>query len=381
VTLLDRYIFRSVLLTCAGAVGLFAFLILLVNVMRDLLNYVLAGQLSLGTVARLVPILLPAVLPYALPMGVLTGVLLTLGRLSSDSEITAMRTAGLSMPRIARPVFIFAVLGVAAALYVNYDAMPHGRVEYEQELAGALHTNALGLIVPRTFVRNFPNTVIYADEKQGDQLRDIWVWKLDDDRRVGLFVHAESGRINYDEEKNTIEARLQEARIEWRNAGQAGDFSKPTLESSAEVFPLTFPLDKVFSRGQGFRRKLQWMTLGELLDERTRLAAQPVIPAATRDHARDIMKVQFTISDKANTALAVLSFAFIGVPLGIRVSRRETSANLGVAVVLALGYYFLTTMIGWLDRHPEYRPDLLLWLPNLIFLGLGLWLFYRLDRR
>jgi lipopolysaccharide export system permease protein len=381
VTLLDRYIFRSVLLTCAGAVGLFAFLILLVNVMRDLLNYVLAGQLSLLTVAHLVPILLPAVLPYALPMGVLTGVLLTLGRLSSDSEITAMRAAGLSLPRITRPVFAFALLGVAAALYVNYDAMPHGRVKYEQELASALHTNALGLIVPRTFVHNFPNTVIYTGDKQGDQLHDIWVWTLDDDRRVSLFVHAQSGHINYDEEKNTIEARLLQARVEWRNTAQTGDFSRPTPESAAEVFPLTFPLDKVFSRGQGFRRKLQWMTLGELLAERTRLAGQQVAPAEARDHARSIMKVQFTLSDKASTALAVLSFALIGVPLGIRVSRRETSANLGLAVVLALGYYFLTVMVSWLDQHPEYRPDLLLWLPNLICLGLGLWLFQRLDRR
>jgi lipopolysaccharide export system permease protein len=381
VTLLDRYIFRSVLLTCAGAVGLFAFLILLVNVMRDLLNYVLAGQISLLTVAHLVPILLPVVLPYALPMGVLTGVLLTLGRLSADSEITAMRAAGLSLPRIARPIFIFAALGVTAALYVNYEAMPHGRVEYEQELAGALHTNALGLIVPRTFVRNFPNTVIYAGDKQGDQLRDIWVWTLDDDRRVSLFVHAQTGHINYDEEKNTIEARLQQARIEWRNAAQAGDFSKPAPESAAEVFPLTFPLDKVFSRGQGSRQKLAWMTLGELLSKRTQLAGQHVAAAEARDHARDLMKVQFTLSDKANTALAVLSFALIGVPLGIKVSRRETSANLGVAVLLALGYYFLAIMIGWLDRHPEYRPDLLLWLPNLLCLGLGLWLFYRLDRR
>ena len=45
-----------------------------------------------------------------------------------------------------------------------------------------------------------------------------------------------------------------------------------------------------------------------------------------------------------------------------------------------MGYYFLTVMVGWLDRHPELRPDLLMWLPNLIFLGVGLWLFWRVDR-
>jgi len=45
-----------------------------------------------------------------------------------------------------------------------------------------------------------------------------------------------------------------------------------------------------------------------------------------------------------------------------------------------MGYYFLTVAIGWLDRRPELRPDLLLWLPNLLFVGVGLWMFWRVDK-
>ena len=93
------------------------------------------------------------------------------------------------------------------------------------------------------------------------------------------------------------------------------------------------------------------------------------------------MKIAMTIQEKFTTAFAVLSFTLVGLPLGIAVSRRETSANLGVAVALALGYYFLTVMIGWLDHHPEYHPDYLLWLPNLVFVWLGCWLFRRLRAR
>jgi lipopolysaccharide export system permease protein len=383
VTLLDRYIFKSVLFTCAGAVGLLSFLFVLVSALRDnMLGYILAGQIPAATVVKLLLLLLPATMPFVLPPGVLTGVLLTLGRLSADSEITAMRTAGLSLPRIARPTLLIAMLGVAAALYVNFEAMPYGRVTYEQELANALHTKALSLIVPRTFVHSFPDTVIYVGDKDGNLLHDIWAWKLDKNRRANLFVRAPSGIIDYNEEKNTIEARLMQARVESRDESTPEDFfSKKTVDISFSVFPMSFPLDNVFSRGHGIRRKLQWMTLDQLLAERTRLAGLHVAPAEAKDRARDLMKVQLTLSDKTNTALAVLSFALIGVPLGIRVSRRETSANLGLAVLLTLGYYFLTIMIGWLDRHPEYRPDLLLWLPNLISLGLGLWLFCRLDRR
>ncbi|MCX6945574.1 MAG: LptF/LptG family permease [Opitutales bacterium] len=93
------------------------------------------------------------------------------------------------------------------------------------------------------------------------------------------------------------------------------------------------------------------------------------------------MKLELIFHDKLNTALAVFSLALLGVPLGIKVSRRETSANFGVALLLTLGYYLLTVAVKALDRHPEYRPDLLLWAPNLVILVLGIWLFTRIDRK
>jgi lipopolysaccharide export system permease protein len=37
-------------------------------------------------------------------------------------------------------------------------------------------------------------------------------------------------------------------------------------------------------------------------------------------------------------------------------------------------------VVGWLDNYPALRPDLIVWLPNLFFQGLGLWLFYKVDR-
>ena len=87
------------------------------------------------------------------------------------------------------------------------------------------------------------------------------------------------------------------------------------------------------------------------------------------------------VSEKANLSLAVFAFAWVAVPLGIKVSRRETSANLGLALGLVLSYYLLTLVVKTLDRRPELRPDLLLWVPNLAFIALGLWLFSRIDRR
>ena len=87
------------------------------------------------------------------------------------------------------------------------------------------------------------------------------------------------------------------------------------------------------------------------------------------------------VQDKINLSLAVFSFALLGVPLGIKVSRRETSANLGLALILVLGFYVLTVMVKSLDKHPAYRPDLLIWLPNVLFIGLAIWLFTRIERK
>ncbi len=379
--LLDRYIFKSVLGSCLAAVGLFSFVLMLGNAIRDLLGYVIAGQLTPGTFAWLIVLLIPFTVSYALPMGMLTGVLLTLGRLSADSEITAMRAAGVSLGRIARPVILLGVLGMALGLYVNFSAMPQARLQYQRQLADAVRINPLRFIVPRTFIREFPDRVVYVGEKQGPVLKDIWLWLLDDNQRVKQLIRAEAGQITYDVENNDLLVTFLHTQVESRNEKQPEDFNQAPLVATFEKTEnIRLSLDRLFGRS-GIQQKLKWMTYDQLMAEEARLAALPVPPEKLKEHRRNEMKVQLILQEKFQNALAMLTFALIGVPLGIKVSRRETSANLGVAVMLALGYYFLTVMVNWLDRHPEYRPDLLFWIPNLIFLALALWLFRRVDQK
>lgn len=383
--LLDRHIFRSILTTAMAAVALFAFVLAAGNVIRDLLGPLLSGQLPILSFGRLVLLLIPFVVSYALPLGMLTGVLLTLGRLSSDSEVTAMRAAGLSLPRIARPALLLSLLGVLVALRVNFESMPWARVQYHRELAVAIRANPLSYLRPKTFIREFPGYVVYvgsmdSGSKDGSNVRDFWLWQLDNERRVVRFVRAESGRVEYDEVSNDFIVTLSNARVDEHDHKALDDFTQPLrVNTFGQVDPVRLSLSKYFG-SENVHQKLQWMTYGELLAERDRVASEVVPAGGERQHARNLMKVSLTIQDKINMALAVFSFAFVGVPLGIKVSRRETSANLGVAVLLALAYYFLIVVVGWLDQHPEYRPDLLLWAPNVIFIAIGAWLLTRLDR-
>lgn len=379
--LLDRHIFKSVLFTCTAAVGLFTFVVALPNVVKDLVGPLLAGQLAADTFLRLVLLIIPYAVSYALPMGILTGVLLTLGRLSADSEITAMRAAGISVLRVSRPVVLLGMLCAAAALFVNFETMPWTRMQYQREFRAALRDNPLSMIVPRTFIREFSGCVIYVGEREGNVLRDIWVWELDDQRRVRRLIRAQSGRIAFDEATNTLLPTLVLAKTEERDPGNPEDFSRsPKAPSVGKTEDIRLSLDRFLGQSL-IRIKQEWFTYAQLRAEQHRLRTEVIdTPEKSQQNERDRMKTALVIHEKFNMSLAVLSFALIGVPLGIKVSRRETSANLGLALVLVLGYYMLTVMVKWLDRHPEYRPDLLLWVPNVLFIGLAAWLYRRIDR-
>ena len=380
--LLDRHIFKSVLFSCVAAVGLFAFVVALANFVRDLLGPFLAGQIEFGMMVRLLLLLFPYVVVYALPAGILTGVLLTLGRLSADSEVTAMRAAGIGLLRVARPVFVLGGLGMALALYSNFESMPWARVQYHRELADAMRANPLSFLVPKTFIRDFKGYVVYVRDRPagGGLLRDLWIWELDSQSRVRRLVRAESGRVDYDEAANELVVRLYRAKAEERTADNPEDFSKfpkePSLEKAED---LRLPLASTL-RQDIFHVKPEWLRYRQLQERRAELAKQGPAPGKAKEFAIAKMKLAMIVQEKANLSLAVFAFAFVAVPLGIKVSRRETSANLGIAVLLVLGYYFLLTMVKWLDGHPEYRPDLLLWAPNLLFLGFGTWLLRRVER-
>ncbi len=354
------------------------FLIAAVNALKDMLGYMLAGQLQPESALKLLLLLIPYVIMYALPMGMLLGVLLVLGRMSADSEIVAMRTSGQSLKRISAPIFALALAGVVMGLGINYYYMPMARTVYHEEFSKMLRTNALKLIVPKTFIRDFPHMVVYVSEKHGDYVKDVWVWRLDKEQRVTEFLHADTGRIELNEDTNEMVFRPFQVTTERYDVKSPENFTKPPIRGEAEsggVF--TFSLARFFGP-KTFTRKLDWFKPSEL--EAKKQEYVETLPPG-RDREQKIMRIDMILQSKGSMALAVFILVFLAVPMGIKVSRRETSANLGVALLLALCYYFLSTVVvGWFEKYPEYRPDLLVWVPNVFFISIGLWLNLRVER-
>ncbi len=375
--LLHRYLFREVLFATLVAVALFALVLLSGIAVHDLVVRTAAGQLTVEETGQMVLLAVPSVMTYAFPFGLLTAVLLVLGRVSAQHEITAMRCAGMGLLRISAPVLAIAVLGVAMCLVLNFEYAPQTKLRYRELLFEVGQTNPESLVVPGTFVRDFPGVVVYVGSRDGPILNDVWVWTVDEEHRVTSSTWVERAEIRVDQTAETISILARgQVRGERRDEKHPEDFSKPPqpvfFDAQRPVWEAK--LGEIFKR-KVFVPKVAWMDFGELMAERRRLRGSE----KPEDRAR-YLEVQMNLHEKGALAFSVLSFAFVAVPLGIQTRRKETSANLGLALGMILAYYFGLTAVGWLTRRPDLRPDLLLWAPNLVFQMLAGWMWWRFGK-
>jgi lipopolysaccharide export system permease protein len=87
------------------------------------------------------------------------------------------------------------------------------------------------------------------------------------------------------------------------------------------------------------------------------------------------------ISKRFSYPFACLAFALIAVPLGITAHRRETSMGFLISLLVAFFYFLFVIMADTLRSNPRVHPELLVWFPNVLFLGIGVWMFRRLARQ
>ena len=167
---LNKYILRQVAGAAFMTVGLFVFVLVLGNVMKEVVGDLAAGRLSVGFFLYIVALLIPGVIPYALPMGMLTGILLVFGRMSSQSEVVAIKACGRSIYSMAAPVFFIAIIASLFSVGINFNYAPIADRTYKSALRNLIRNNPLQFIQPGSFIRDFPGYVIYANGEDGKEL-------------------------------------------------------------------------------------------------------------------------------------------------------------------------------------------------------------------
>lgn len=386
VKLLHRYIFSSVATAAASGVLMFAFVLVTANAMKDILERLASGQIGLDMAARLLLLLVPFTMSYAAPMGILVGILVVLGRLSSRSEVVAMKSAGISIWRISAPILLIAMMGTGVCFYVNNYFGPQCRTEYKSLLAGTIRNEPLSFIVPGRFIRDFPGYVFYVGERDGERLGNVWLWVLGPDKELRQFIQAREGCISFDEAENALVLSVEKATGQFRSDAVAGDLSQVAIEGELARTSFAMSLDKLLPEGNGKARpkKIADMSLPQLLEARAEALSeveQAGEGTKLKEQARNLFaKYSYHVNRNFAFAYSVIALAMLGIPLGIKVGRQETYANMAVALALSMLYFFMMIMVGWADRVASAYPQVLVWIPNLLFQTLGLFLMHRANR-
>ncbi|MDQ6663161.1 MAG: LptF/LptG family permease, partial [Acidobacteriota bacterium] len=155
--ILSRYVFREIISSAVLGTLLATFVVFLQGrAGKELFEILARSSADPATVLRLFLLALPRVLPLTIPFGVLVGILIGLGRMSTDSEITALRAAGVSSRIVVPPVLLFAFIATlvagAASLWLTPLAI-RGTFKILNRIAAEQLTAE---VQPRIFDEQFP---------------------------------------------------------------------------------------------------------------------------------------------------------------------------------------------------------------------------------
>jgi lipopolysaccharide export system permease protein len=360
---LNRYIFMEVLVPFLLGLGVFTFVLLIARILK-LVELVVNRGVPLLDILKTFALILPAFLEVTVPMALLLAILLGFGRLASDSEIVALKTSGVSLYQMTIPVVVFMVLASLATFVIAIRVRPWANGALRQQLFEVVKSRISAGFKEKVFNTDFPGLVIYVEEIEpgGGTLKGILIsdGRRPDNRNT---VIAKIGLLVPNEDAKTVTLRLLDGTIYGaggaQNAFQKTDFT---------VYDVSLNLTNI---GEMRKEKdPKEMTIAEL---RRRIAER-------RAQHQPAKEEQIELQRKFSIPFACVVFLLVGIPLAIPPSRAVRSRGFAMSLVLIFLYYIPLT-IGQTVAEKGYVPVALgLWAPNLIFLGLGSFLFVHAAR-
>jgi lipopolysaccharide export system permease protein len=386
---LHLYLLRQILATTLLTVAVFTFVLLLVNAMRDILPLVVSGQVSAGLALQAVGLLIPFVGVFALPMGLLTATLLVFGRFSADQELTAARAGGISLVALVFPVLLLSLAACALSACINLDLGPASRVLYKN-LRNQLLPQFAASLIPEGQPVYFPGFTVLVEKNDHGQLSGVNIDFQRSETDDVTRVHAPSGRVWTDNTNHQVIFDLIEPRsvtmgvhqrfLEARHFPYAFDFASATNKPSApSITDLTF-FQLRARYADGTRDLLATnadpagLTTNALAEFHT--TQQNLLRATRREHAQ----IRAEMHRQVAFSFACFSFTLIGIPLGIRVHRRETNIGIALALGLVTLYYAFILTAQSLAPRADFHAEVIYWLPNFLFQGIGALLLWRANR-
>lgn len=356
--ILSFYIIREIASLFLLGITVFT-LILLMGRLIKLTEMVVSRGVPFTDVARMIMYLMPSFLVFTIPMAFLLAVLLAFGRLSADNEITIIKASGVSLVQIMPPVLFCAMVAAILALSASMVGVPWGNSAFKELSFKVLKQNASATIREKVFWDEIPGVILYTDQYD-DQMQTLRGVVIHDGRNPGrpMTIFARQGAVTGGTGRQALRLSLADGSI--HAAGKGDEYR---LVHFGEYIMSVGGESGV---GGAARNELD-MEISEL----QRQIGNPATAPRTR------LKMLSELHSRFAFPFASLVFAFIAVPLGIQNRRSGKSSGFSVSIGILLAYYLMLSLVKTLAEKGGIPPAIALWLPNMVFLGIG-WYLLRL---
>jgi len=360
---IDRYLARLILVPLLATLALASMLLVLDKMLR-LFDFVVSEGGPVGVVWRMLANLVPEYLALGIPLGLLLGTLLAFRRLALSSELDSLKAVGLSYTRLLRVPYLFAFALLLLNVVIVGFIQPVARYGYQQ-LRFDLRSGALGASIKVgefTSLGKRMTLRVEASEDEGRLLHGVFVRAETRDGRT-IAVTADHGTFLATDDPDVILLRLSNGRL----VHNSPRYRAPrVLSFRIQDLPVDLPAVARF-RGRG-RDEEQEMTIPELF----RFGGAEAVPAATRN------AVRANFHYRVVEIVMMLLMPLLAVALAVPPKRSTSGLGLFLAIIMVVAYHKVNQYAEEMAALGRVDPVIALWTPFLLFAALILWMYWTL---
>lgn len=351
-SLIHRYLFFELIPPFTINLAFFTFIFLMTKIL-EITNYIVNYRMSLSKILLLLMYYMPYFLTFVIPMSVMMAVLLTFLRMSSDNEIIALRSSGVSLYQLLPPVILFCTMGCALTAMVTIFGTPWGYLSISKMGYDLASANLNIGLKERTFNNRFDDVTLYVSQidPKRNILRDIFIEDKRDAKAVSS-IFAPKGSLYSDSKNMAVYLQLQDGMI------NHVDLKNKAVNSvTFETYMLTLNIKtdrNIINQEKSKDQKS--MTPGEL--------RKAISMAKIKD--AQYYKYRIELQNKFSIPIACFTLGILAVPLGVQSKARRQSYGLGLGLFSFLLYYLLLSF-GWVfGKTGSFPPEIGIWIPNIV---------------
>jgi len=358
---LCRYVYRELAIPFFFALLIFTIILFTVRILK-LVELVVNRGVPLEQLLAVFLYILPAFFEVTVPMSFLLALLWGFGRLSSDREVLALKSCGISFLQMAFPVAVVTTLALCGTFFLTLYARPWSNAALRHEIYEVTKTRATAGLKEKTFNDEFAGVVVYTDEIQppGTLLQGVMIADNRSAEKQNT-IFARQGLVVVNEDNQLLTLRLFDGTVHSTDASRRG--YQTTYFST---YDLTLNLAAALSdmRTTAAPPELSLRELQSVIIQK-RNNGEPANAERAELHRRFALPFSCVV------------FASLALPLSMRPAWGFRSHGFAISIVIIVAYYILLTVGETLGKKGSLPPAIALWLPNLVLGTVGSALFMR----